>query len=85
MAILPQEGFYNFKNPLVTDGPLDEVAPIEHLVPKRRPLPIRVEVPTIVGRMLLKDPGDIGAERGHLIRVEHTTEDDVSVCLEALH
>jgi hypothetical protein len=40
--------------------------------------------PTLIGRVFLEDPFDIGAERCDLTFVEHAIEYGVSVCLETL-
>ena len=82
VAILAQERLDDLEDPRVAMAALHETAPIEHLVAKWCRL-LR-GIPTIVGRVLLEDPFDIGTECGHLICVEDGIEHNVSVRLEAL-
>ena len=83
VAVLPQEGFYDLEDPGVADRPLDKAAPIEHLVTKWCGL--FGQVSSLIGRTLLENPVDIGAERRKLFCTEDTIENDVSLCLKALH
>jgi len=83
MAVLPYEGLHDLEDPLVTDCPLDEVAPIEHLVAKR--LGFLGRISPLVWRDFLEDPFDVSTERGEFFSAEHLVEKHISVSLEALH
>jgi hypothetical protein len=56
----------------VADGALDEAAPVEHFVAKWSRL--LWEVSSFIGWELVKDPFDLGTERGDLISCEHVIE-----------
>jgi hypothetical protein len=72
MAILPQKGLNDLENSWVADGAPDEAAPVEHFVAKRRRL--LGEVSSFIRWELVKDPFDLGTERGDLIFREHVIE-----------
>lgn len=82
VAILPQQGFNDLEDPRMGDGALDRAAPIEHLVSKRGRL--LGCVASVIGRVLVENPIDVGAEGSDLTRVEYPFEHDEPVRLEAL-
>jgi hypothetical protein len=72
VAILPQKGLNDLEDSWVADGALDEAAPVEHFVAKWSRL--LWEVSSFIGWELVKDPFDLGTERGDLISCEHVIE-----------
>jgi hypothetical protein len=83
VAVLPQEGLNDLEDPRVANRPLHEAAPIEHLVAKRGGL-LR-QISSLIRRVLLENPLDIGTERRELVSDEDAVEEDIPVRLEALH
>ena len=83
MAVLSQQRLDELEDPRVADGALHDAAAIEHLVAKWGRL--LGGISTLIGRVLLEDPFDIGTERGDLLVDEDAVEYHVSIRLEALH
>ena len=72
MAILSQKGLYHLEDPSVTDGALDEVAPVEHFITKWGRLFRKVS--SFIRWELVEDSFDLPTERGDLIFSEHIIE-----------
>ena len=72
VAILPQQGFNDLEDSWVADGALDEAAPVEHFVAKWGRL--LGEISSFIRWELVKDPFDLGTERGNLISREYVIE-----------
>ena len=83
MAVLSEKALNDLEDARVSNGPLDEAAPIEHLVSKRRGFLGRIS--SLVWGIFLVDPLDIGAESRELLSGEDAIQNDVSIRLEALH
>jgi hypothetical protein len=77
MAILSQKGVNDLEDPWVTDGGLDELAPVEHFVAKWGRL--FGGVPSFIGWELVKDAFDLGAECGDFIGGEDALQEYVSI------
>jgi hypothetical protein len=82
VAVLPQQRLDCLEDARVTDGALHGATAIEHLVPERGGL--LGSIATIVGRVLVEDPADIGTEGSDLLAGKHTVEYHVPIRLEAL-
>jgi hypothetical protein len=72
MAILPQKGLNDLEDSGVADGALYEAAPVKHFVAKWGRL--LGEVSSFIRWELVKDPFDLGTERGDLISREDVIE-----------
>jgi hypothetical protein len=72
MAIFPQKSLNDLEDSSVADGALDEAAPVEHFVAEWGRL--LGEVSSFIRWELVKDPFDLGTERGDLISREHAIE-----------
>ncbi len=83
MTVLSDEWLDDLEDPGASNGLLDKAAPVEHLVTKGGGELGRIS--PLIGRILVEDPFDIGAEPSELLPGEDAREDDVSLCLEALY
>ena len=61
VAVLSQQRLDSLEDPRMTDGALHDAAAIEHLVAERGR--VLGGISTLIGRVLLEDPFDIGTER----------------------
>jgi hypothetical protein len=61
----------------VTDSPLDEAAPIEHLVTKRVGFLRRIS--SLIRPVILEHPVDIGAQRRKFLSFEDALENDIAL------
>ena len=77
VTVLSQEGLEDLEDPGMTDSPLDDTAPIEHLVTKWGRF--LGGIPSLVWRIFCKYPLDIGAERCELFSPEDTLEHDITL------
>jgi hypothetical protein len=77
VTVLSQQRLDGLEDPRMTDGALHDAAAIEHLVPERGRL--LGGISTVIGRVLLEDPFDIGTEGFDLLSGEHTVEHHVSI------
>ena len=73
VTVLSEEGLNNLEDPGVADSPLDKPAPIEHLVTKWGGLLGRIS--SLVWRIFLENPLDIGVERRELPSLEDAMKD----------
>ena len=77
VTVFSQEGLNDLEDPGVADSPLDKAAPIEHLVTKWGGLLGRIS--SLVWRIFLENPFDIGAEPRELFSLEDAIENYVSL------
>jgi hypothetical protein len=83
VAVLSQQRLDYLEDPRVADSVLHNAAAIEHLIAKRSRL--LGGISTLIGRVLVEDPSDIGTQRRDLVFGEDTVEHHVSIRLEAFH
>jgi hypothetical protein len=77
MAVLTQEEFDDLKDPRMTDRLLHKAAAVEHLVAKWGGLLRRIT--SVIGRIFLKDPLDLGTERCQFLVIEDCVDFDMAL------